>query len=185
VYETLWEPPTGRRTLSNRHSKTLPRRPLDSAQPSNSWRQTYKNAAPRHGRHSRYRTFSKATGALLYSVRRPTSSQSTHPASAKPTRALPTGENLQSTSFTSAPARWQPSAEKLGQLPTCSPPNPACCHLSTQAFGFAQPALFRACCSSSVATFAVRKLLVRLYIQRARTVVYCYVVVLQHPTTAT
>jgi hypothetical protein len=115
----------------------------------------------------------------------PASGQTTRPASAEPTRALPTGKNLRSTSCTSAPAHRQPSAEKLGQLPTCCLPNPACCRSSTLAFGCTQLALFRARTSSSVATFAVRKLPVRLHIQRARTVVLCYVVVLRHLTSPT
>jgi hypothetical protein len=55
----------------------------------------------------------------LYSMCQPASSQPTHPVSAEPTRALPTGKDFQSASFTSAPARRQPSAEKLGRLPTC------------------------------------------------------------------
>jgi hypothetical protein len=107
----------------------------------------------------------------LCSVRRPASSQSTRPVSAEPTRALPTSKNFRSTSFTSAPACRQHSAEKLGWLPTCCPLNPACCRPSAPAFGCAQLALFWACSSSSVATFAVHKLPVRLHIRRARTVV--------------
>jgi hypothetical protein len=72
----------------------------------------------------------------LYSVRQPASSHATCAASAKPTRALPTGKNLCSASFTSAPVHQQPSAEKLDQLPTCCPPNPACCHLGALAFSW-------------------------------------------------
>jgi hypothetical protein len=96
-------------------------------------------------------------------------SSNRQPASAEPTRALPTGKNLQSAAFTSAPAHWQPSAEKLGQLPACCPLNSACCRLSALAVGCTQPALFRAS-TSSVATVAVRKLLARQHIQQARTV---------------
>jgi hypothetical protein len=107
----------------------------------------------------------------LYSIRRPASSQSTRPANTEPTRALPASKNLRSASFTSTPACRQPSAEKLGQLHTCCLPNPACCRLSAPAFGCTQPALFRACSSSSVATFAIRKLQACLHIQRAGTVV--------------
>jgi hypothetical protein len=91
------------------------------------------------------------------SDRQPASSQTTRPVSAEPTRALPTSKNLRSAAFTSAPAPRQPSTEKPGQLPTCCPPNPACCRPSAPAVGCAQPALFRAC-TSSVATFAVHKL---------------------------
>jgi hypothetical protein len=50
----------------------------------------------------------------LYSVRRPTSSHSTRPVSAEPTRALPIGKNLCNAPFTFSPSRWQPNAEKLG-----------------------------------------------------------------------
>jgi hypothetical protein len=71
----------------------------------------------------------------------------------------------------SATAHRQPSAEKLGWLPTHCPLNPACCHLSVPAFGCAQMALFRAHTFSSVATFAIRKLPACLHIQQARTVV--------------
>jgi hypothetical protein len=106
-----------------------------------------------------------------YSVCRPASSQAIRPVSAKPTQALPTGKNLHSASFTSAPACRQLRAEKLSRLPICCPPNPACCRPRAPAFGCAQLALFKARSSSSAATLAVRKLQAHLHIQQAGTVV--------------
>jgi hypothetical protein len=55
---------------------------------TNSWRQMYKNTAPRHGSYSRYMPTATQQQTYVSSNCRPVSSQSTRPASAELTRAL-------------------------------------------------------------------------------------------------
>jgi hypothetical protein len=108
-----------------------PRCPLDSAPLSDSWRQTYKSAAPQHSRDqlpvATTRYYIYETTARLRAQRSPTSKRSTTcPAIAEPARALPTGTNLRSVSYTSATTLRLPSVDQLGRLPARCPPNPAC-----------------------------------------------------------
>jgi hypothetical protein len=99
----------------------------------------YKNAAPpAQSLPVTTTSTTRQQQGYVSSDRRPASSPTTCPASAEPARASPAGRNLRSATFAFAAARQQPSAEKLGRLPTRCPPNPARCYPSVPAPGYTQ-----------------------------------------------
>jgi hypothetical protein len=110
-----------------------PRRPLDSAPPSDSWRQTYKNAAPQHSRYqsrpvlNQSRPVITSYQSLLHLQ---INNTATCPAIAslqeaqllaKPTRALPAGANLCSSS--SLQPRPRPSTNNDRSQPAAARSN--------------------------------------------------------------